>query len=130
MKDVVMDDSGSSSGNGHGGNGHGGNNIGGSSHGLGNLDEPPPVWPLWEQRIEDPSGKRWRVRTVDVLESPGQLHPRLAKTVAETKGRFRTTVISPNGSLAKDTYVPDRDQAVAYHRRLVRLVRSGELYEG
>jgi hypothetical protein len=106
--------------NGHGGNGHGGRTP----------DEPPPEWPIWEQRIDDPDGRRWRVRTIDVLEAPGQIHPRLAKTLAETKGRFRTTVISPRGGRAKDIYVPDRDQAIAYHRRMVRAVREGQLYGG
>jgi hypothetical protein len=65
-----------------------------------------------------------------VLEAPGQIHPRLAKTLAETKGRFRTTVISPRGALAKDVYVPDRDQAIAYHRKVVRQVRDGLLSGG
>lgn len=103
--------------NGHGGNGHGGLTP----------TEPPPEWPHWEQRVADPEGRIWRIRTIDVLEAPGQLHPRLAKTVAETKGRFRTTVISPRGSLVKDVYVPDRDQAVEYHRRMVREARAGRL---
>jgi hypothetical protein len=106
---------------GHSGNGHGGN-----GHGTG-LSEPPPVWPRWEQRITDPQQRIWRVRTVDILEAPDQLHPRLVKTVAETKGRFRTTVISPHGALAKDVYVPERDQAVSYHRRMVREIRAGRL---
>jgi hypothetical protein len=102
----------------------------GNGHGGAARDEPPPEWPLWEQRVEAPDGRVWRVRTVDVLEAPGQLHPRLAKTVAETKGRFRTTVISPRGALAKDVYVPDRDQAVAYHRRVARQIREGLLASG
>ncbi len=104
--------------NGRGGNGHGGLQP----------TEPPPEWPHWEQRVEDPDGRIWRIRTVDVLEAPGQLHPGLAKTVAETKGRFRTTVISPQGAMAKDVYVPDRDQAVEYHRRMVREAHEGRLH--
>ena len=34
------------------------------------------------------------------------------------------------GALAKDVYVPDRDQAVAYHRRVAREIREGKLYTG
>ena len=105
-----------------------GGRTGGNGHGGATDYEPPPDWPLWEQRVKAPDGRLWRVRTVDVLEAPGQLHPRLAKTVAETKGRFRTTVLSPRGALAKDVYVPDRDQAVAYHRRMAREIREGKLY--
>jgi hypothetical protein len=100
-----------------GGNGHGGTSP---------LDSPPE-WPLWEQRIGDPDGRLWKVRTMDVLEAPGQIHPRLAKTLAETKGRFRTTVISPRGALIKDVYIPDRDQAIAYHRRMVHQAHEGLL---
>lgn len=103
--------------NGRGGNGHGGETP----------TEPPPDWPNWNQRVRDPDGRVWRIRTIDVLEAPGQIHPRLAKTVAETKGRFRTTVISPRGGLAKDVYVPERDQAVEYHRRMARAAREGHL---
>ena len=89
-------------------------------------DEAPAEWPEWFQRVEDPDGAVWRVRTVDLLRAPGQFAPAEARAVAENMGRFLTTIEWPDGG-QRAVYTEDEEEAEAYHRRVVRRILAGQL---
>jgi hypothetical protein len=89
-------------------------------------EEEPARWPDWDQRVDDPAGGRWRVRTVDLLAAPGQFAPAEARTIAANMGRYQTTVERPDGGL-RTVYIFERDEAEEYHRRTVARARQGRL---
>lgn len=89
-------------------------------------NEEPADWPHWFQKVEDPDGQVWRVKTVDLIAAPGQLAPAEARTIAANMGRFLTTIEWPDGAL-RSVYTDDEEEAEAYHRRAVRRIRAGEL---
>ncbi len=88
--------------------------------------DAPADWPEWFQRVYDPDGGRWQIKTVDLLAAPGQFAPAEARTLALNMGRYRTTVERPDGGL-RTVYLGERDEAEEYHRRTVRRIRAGEL---
>jgi hypothetical protein len=92
-------------------------------------DIPPadePGWPEWIQRVTDPAGGLWKVRTVDLLEAPGQFVPAEARVLAQNMGRYQTIVERPDGG-SRTIYVHERDEAEEYHRRTVRRIVAGQL---
>lgn len=88
--------------------------------------DAPPDWPDWRQRVADPDGGTWRVRTIDLLEAPGQFTRAEARTLAENMGRYRTTIERPDSGL-RTVYLHERDEAEQYHRRTVRRISAGQL---
>lgn len=88
--------------------------------------DEPAGWPAWVERVYDPAGGRWQVKTVDLLKAPGQFAPAEARTLALNMGRYRTTIERPDGGL-RAVYLSEQDEAEAYHRRTVRRIRAGAL---
>lgn len=86
----------------------------------------PAGWPEWVQRVADPDGGPWKIKTVDLLEAPGQFVLAEARVLAQNMGRFQTTIERPDGGL-RTVYLPEKDEAEAYHRRTVRRVLAGQM---
>jgi S-methylmethionine-dependent homocysteine/selenocysteine methylase len=88
--------------------------------------EEPAGWPDWSQRVSDPAGGLWKVRTVDLLRAATQFVPAEARTIAATMGRYQTTIERPDGG-SRTVYTAETDEAEAYHRRTVRRILGGQL---
>jgi hypothetical protein len=88
-------------------------------------DEQPAGWPEWVQRVADPDDGLWKVRTVDLLEAPGQFVIAEARVLAQNMGRYQTTIEGPSGG-SRTVYLAEKDEAEEYHRRTVRRIIAGQ----
>jgi hypothetical protein len=91
---------------------------------LTSADEPAR-WPEWVQRVADPDGGLWKVRTADLLEAPGQFVVAEARVLAQNMGRYQTTIEGPEGG-SRTIYLSEKDEAEEYHRRTVRRILAGQ----
>jgi hypothetical protein len=88
--------------------------------------DAPAGWPEWVQRISDPGGGLWKIKTVDLLTSPGQFVMAEARVLAQNMGRYQTTIERPDGGL-RTVHLHEQDEAEEYHRRTVRRILAGQL---
>jgi len=87
--------------------------------------DAPTGWPEWVQRVADPDGGLWKVKTVDLLEAPGQFVMAEARVLAQNMGRYQTTIERPDGG-SRTVYLSEKDEAEEYHRRTIRRILAGQ----
>jgi hypothetical protein len=87
--------------------------------------DEPAGWPEWAQRVTDPDGGLWKVKTVDLLEAPGQFVITEARVLAQNMGRYQTTIEGPAGG-SRTVYLAEKDEAEEYHRRTIRRIIAGQ----